>query len=226
MAENHWPLFELRLLTERLELRPPTDADLPALADLAAAGVHDPAIIPFEHAWTDQPSPRLERGLYQWNWRTRALLHPEHWTLGFMVSRREDGVPLGVQDLVGRDYLVRRTVETGSWLGLAHQGLGFGKEMRAAALQLAFDGLGAERAESVAWEDNDASVGVSRALGYAENGDRVGSQRGEARRDLRFRLLRTDWQQRPRPAVTIEGLDGARRLLGLVDGDDGAPGSG
>lgn len=45
-----------------------------------------------------------------------------------------------------------------------------GKEMRAAVLSLAFDHLGAEVASSGAWEWNATSLGVSRALGYVDNG--------------------------------------------------------
>ena len=41
-----------------------------------------------------------------------------------------------------------RTVGTGSWLGRPYQGRGIGKEMRGAVLALAFDGLGAEVAET------------------------------------------------------------------------------
>jgi len=50
-----WPLGGLRLRTPRLELRPASDSDLDALADLAAAGVHDPAVQPFTFPWTDVP---------------------------------------------------------------------------------------------------------------------------------------------------------------------------
>ena len=61
-------------------------------------------------------------------------------------------------------------MDTGSWLGRRFQGRGLGKEMRAAVLGFAFDGLGAEVAETSAFLDNLPSNGVSRALGYEENG--------------------------------------------------------
>jgi hypothetical protein len=48
-----WPLFALRLRSARLELRSPTDPDLFALLEVARAGVHDPATMPFVIAWTD-----------------------------------------------------------------------------------------------------------------------------------------------------------------------------
>jgi len=57
-------------------------------------------------------------------------------------------------------------VSTGSWLGMRHQGKGFGTEMRAAILMLAFDHLGAKTARSSAFTDNPRSLAVSRRLGY------------------------------------------------------------
>jgi RimJ/RimL family protein N-acetyltransferase len=226
MSHAHWPLFDLRLITDRLVLRPPTDGDLPALTDLVVAGIHDPATMPFEHEWTDQASPQLERGVSQWAWRLRGLLCPAAWALGFIVERRDGGEPIGVQDLLATEFPVRHTVETGSWLGLAHQGLGYGKEMRSAVLHLAFSGLGAEVAETGAWDDNLASIGVTRALGYRDNGEAVSTRRGLSYRQLRFRLSRSRWSSTVRPDVSMEGLEGTRRLLGLVDGDGGAPGAG
>src|SRR5258708_6412660 len=58
---QYWPVAGLRLRLELphgsagadLELRPPDDADLTALAGLAEAGIHDPAVQPFAVAWTD-----------------------------------------------------------------------------------------------------------------------------------------------------------------------------
>lgn len=63
-----------------------------------------------------------------------------------------------------------REVHTGSWLGRRYQGQGIGTQMRAAVLHLALDGLGAQRAVSAAFEDNPASLGVSRKLGYRDDG--------------------------------------------------------
>src|SRR5205807_7207180 len=56
-----WPLFALRIRTPRLEIRLPTEDDCAALATVAAAGIHDPAEMPFAVPWTDVSSPELER---------------------------------------------------------------------------------------------------------------------------------------------------------------------
>ena len=59
-----WPLFGLVIHTPRLELRLPTEVELVEMLELAKAGIHDADAMPFGFAWTDQPSPQLERGLH------------------------------------------------------------------------------------------------------------------------------------------------------------------
>jgi RimJ/RimL family protein N-acetyltransferase len=210
-----WPLFDLRILTPRLELRVSTDDDLDALADLAAAGIHGPDEMPFggPSPWTEQEQPALQRGLLQWFWRKRAELSPDNWYLGFCV--REGSVIVGMQGVFAEQFPVRRTVRTDSWLGKTHQGRGIGKEMRAAVLYLAFASFGAERAETDAFEDNTASLGVTRALGYEPNGESVLARQSEAARLLNFVLTREKWQQQQhRDDITVEGVEECLPLLG------------
>jgi RimJ/RimL family protein N-acetyltransferase len=214
MAHPYWPLFDLRVRTPRLELRPPDDDDLVAIARLAAAGVHPPDTMPFLQPWTRVPSPGLERGAMQWGWRNRAELTPERWRLAFAVL--EDGDIVGVQDVQADDFAVRRSVATGSWLGQAHQGRGLGKEMRAAVLHFAFAGLDAVQAHSEAFEFNAASIGVSRALGYLDDGETIFASEGKPRRELRFRLPRERWEERRRDDIVIDGLEPCRELLGAA----------
>jgi hypothetical protein len=57
-----WPLFELRIRSEHLLLRLPTDDDLIALLQLAKAGIHPPDEMPFGVAWSLLPSREFERG--------------------------------------------------------------------------------------------------------------------------------------------------------------------
>jgi len=67
MASSRWPLAELRLQTPELELRWPSQDDLYALADLAAAGVHDPEVQPFMVAWTDASPEERARSTLEWH---------------------------------------------------------------------------------------------------------------------------------------------------------------
>jgi RimJ/RimL family protein N-acetyltransferase len=136
MASSHWPLTDLRLQTPELELRWPSLNDLDALADLAAAGVHDPQVQPFMVAWTDASPEERARSTLQYHWSRWGSWTPTDWVLEFAVIR--DGAVVGSQGVGGRDFAVLREVHTGSWLGRRYQGQGIGTQMRAAVLHLAF----------------------------------------------------------------------------------------
>ena len=211
--DRDWPLFGLRIETPRLSLRYPTDDDLDALNAVASQGIHDPAVMPFEIPWTDDPAEVRPRNSLQFWWALRANWKPNRWVLNLVVQERETVV--GVQDLVAAEFDVTRQVATGSWLGTPYQRRGVGTEMRAAVLHLAFMGLGAERATSVAFDDNVASLKVSRALGYVENGDEIKAVRGRSRRAIRFILERQVWEKTRRHDIQIHGLAPCLPMFGL-----------
>lgn len=203
---HHWPLFDLRITTPRLELRYVDDEIAAALMTLAATdGVHDPDFMPFTVPWTRFEPPHLQQQGMQHYWRNRASLSHERWALPMAVH--DDGELVGVQDVAAVSFTVTRSVTTGSWLGRSHQGKGIGKEMRAAILHLAFDGLGAEVAETSAFADNPSSIGVTRALGYRENGWYLDAREGKQARHLRFIMERADWEPRRRDDIVVEGLE-------------------
>ncbi|GAC1601239.1 MAG: GNAT family protein [Acidimicrobiales bacterium] len=216
IAHSYWPFFDLRIRTPRLELRYPDDELLVALAGVAAAGTHDRDRMPFLEPWSRAPSGELERNALQHWWGRRAQLAPHDWTITLAVL--EAGRPVGVQDLLAKDFGVRRSFETGSWLGLEYQGRGIGTEMRSAALHLGFDGLRAQRAETGAFEDNPESQGVTNKLGYVPNGTFVRVREGQQAALLRYVLTRERWEQGRRGDIIIEGLDACLGLLGLSDG--------
>lgn len=208
-----WPLFDLRISSPRLELRPVRDEDLPGVIDAALAGIHDPAVMPFAAPWTDAPRDVLIRETAKHQWRLRAGVEPDSWTLNFVILC--EGVPIGMQDLSTRDFSITKTVTTGSWLSQPYQGKGLGKEMRAAVLLFAFDHLGAEVAESDAAVWNKASLGVSHSLGYQDTGLRRAVGRpGELSEQQEVRLESAQFK-RPDWDVVVEGLEAARRDLTL-----------
>lgn len=215
MGLQSWPLFGLTITTPRLTLRYVDDDLADALMELAATdGVHDPDFMPFTTPWTRFEPPYLQQQGMQHSWRTRAETSAAKWTLPFAVH--VDGEVVGVQAVVGDAFPVRRWVETGSWLGRSHQGKGIGKEMRAAVLHLAFDALGAVCAGTSAFADNQPSLGVTRSLGYQENGWVVEDREGVATEHLRFVMERADWESRRRDDIVVEGFDdGVRAMLGL-----------
>ena len=213
MLTDSWPLFGLSLRTERLVLRPPTDQDLTALADAIDAGVHDPALMPFSIAWTDEePVARRRAALQHW-WAARAAWTPERWNLHLAVLR--DGALVGVQELHAQSWPLLREVGTGSWLTQSAQGDGVGKEMRAAVLDLGFHHLGAVRARTGAYRDNPASTGVTRALGYRENGSSYEAPRGTPAEMVAWILERDTWLARGEPQTQVTGLDPCLPMFGL-----------
>ncbi len=211
---SYWPLFGLRVRTPRVELRPPDDDDIVALAELAARGVHDPDFMPFEVTWTDVESPELERNTLQFFWRQRAEWTVDEWHLP--MATVVEGEIVGTQGITGKHFGKTRVVGTGSWLGREHQGKGIGKEMRAAILHFAFAGLEADIALSGAWHDNGPSLGVSAALGYEANGEDIVLRREVADRQIRLQLTRARWEERRRDDIEIEGLEACRAMFGGV----------
>jgi len=211
MANDFWPFFDLRVRTPTVELRCPTDDDLPTIAALAAEGIHDPATMPFLLPWTRVEPPDLQRGVLQFIWGRRAALTRDDWSLPFVVVH--DDQPVGVQDLFAKQFPVRRAVESGSWLVERAQGRGIGTEMRAAVLHLAFAGLDAREAHSGSFADNTASAAVSRRNGYEPNGEETVAREGEPARMLRWVLTHERWSTRRRDDITIDGLDACLPLL-------------
>ncbi|MEV7847191.1 GNAT family N-acetyltransferase [Streptomyces cyaneofuscatus] len=213
MSHRHWPVHGLRIRTPRLELRLPDEALLDELASVGAGGVHAPDRMPFIVPWTDGEPSEVGRATYQHVLGTIAGWTPQNWHLSLAVLH--GGEVVGRQDVMGREFGVRREVMTGSWLGLPHQGQGIGTEMRAAALHLAFEGLGARYAVSDARTDNAGSLGVSRRLGYEPDGLQIEVIRGEAVTLQRVRLERAGWEKHRSVDVTVEGLDACRADFGV-----------
>lgn len=205
-----WPLRHLVLRTPRLELRPDDDAGLLELVELAHEGIHDASWTPFLHPWTDAPAAELGPNTMRFFWSQRASLTPELWSINFLI--RIDGRVVGTQGFTAEHYATMREVVSGSWLGRAHQGQGFGVEMRAAVLMLAFDHLDARTARSEAFVDNPASLRVSEKLGYTADGTNTRLRRGEVVAERRMLLTPTSFV-RPTWDLEVDGLDGCRRQL-------------
>lgn len=214
---DHWPLYGLAVRTPRLELRHPDDEMAAALAELAARGISPPGFRPFLVPWDEVPSPHQERNTLQHYWTSRAEWTPVSWHCPFAVV--VEGVVVGSQSLRADDFATLRTVRTGSWLGRDHQGRGIGGEMRAAVLHLAFAGLGAVRAESAAWHDNQGSLAVSRRLGYQENGDELRLRGDDPDREIRLLLTRERWERHRRPDIDLTGLDPCLASFGAAEGE-------
>jgi RimJ/RimL family protein N-acetyltransferase len=204
MDTRYWPMFDLGLTTPDLHLKHLTEGDL---ASLAAILPDDAEQDPSSTSYPDLDRDR-NRGvvLHQDYWRARGSWRPESWALSFGAFR--DGELVGYQGLEGDDFARLRTVDSSSFLTGSARGQGLGKQMRSAVLALAFGGLGARFAITSAWADNHASLSVSRALGYVDNGVSV-HQRGEGAAEMaHMRLTREQWLASGwADHVVVAGLD-------------------
>ncbi len=213
VGNDHWPLLDLEVHTPRLALRYLDDALQRDVLAVARRGVHDPTTMPFMVPWTDLPSPQLEQEAMRFYARNRADLRPDAWNLQFAVL--VDGEISGSCDLGAENFVTLRQFRTGSWLGRQFQGGGLGKEMRMACLALGFDGLHSAFATTAAWHDNAASLGVTRSLGYSEQGRRRELRRGVPDELVEFRMSREHWETIRRDDIELHGVPAARSFLQL-----------
>ena len=82
-------------------------------------------------------------------------------------------------------------------------------------LTLAFDHLDAHAALTEVFQDNHASQGVSRKLGYEHDGISVDARGDEALVSDRLRLTRETWTRQTRPMVGVDGMAACRPMFGL-----------
>lgn len=194
-----WPIHGLVLRTPRLELRGLTEQLALQLAELLPDDVElDPSLI----------LPDRRQRFLQYCARSVASWSPDDWVVLFAVSSA-DGL-IGLQGLEGKEFAVRREVDTSSWLVPSARGRGLGREMRGAVLALAFGHLGAARAVTEAWEDNGPSLGVSRSLGYLPNSNTIVVRQGSP--SVMVGLALTDPELL---SVEVNGLSPCLALLGL-----------
>jgi RimJ/RimL family protein N-acetyltransferase len=194
-----WPLFGLLIETPRLQLRLPTEEELPALTE-AARDIAGPDGLRLQTPWMYGESPDMERHLLQRHWRALAHWKPGSWHLPLVVFLAAE--PVGMQDLWAEEFAQRRSV---------------GTEARAAVLDLAFGHLGALEALTEYTEGNHASERVSRKLGYVPNGQRAG-YRDDAGpvTEYQLRLDRPAREIRARRDYTVvTGLGPCLPMLGL-----------
>ncbi|MGI3785495.1 MAG: GNAT family N-acetyltransferase [Janthinobacterium lividum] len=161
--------------------------------------------------YESDPDVRVQKWL-QGIWRGRGAATADFWRLHFVVV--EQGRAVGMQDLVGQQFNLFGSVTSFSWLARSARGRGLGREMRAAALHLAFEGLGAAQAESEAFLDNSGSNRISASMGYESNGTAWASRRGSATQLQRWRITRQTWLSRRRDDIQLAGVPACRASLG------------
>lgn len=205
-----FPAFGLRIECGPVTLRPMRESDVPRVVELVAGGIHAEDAQPFLMPWNQSETQPLDS--LQFYYRAWATFSPESWRLLMAVER--DGVMVGAQDVQADKFRVVRHGETGSWLGLSHQGRGTGTLMRQAILAFTFDHLGAVEMRSGAWADNPNSHRVSEKCGYVPCGYRLLDRQGERVRqdDL---VVTPETFNRPPYELVVTGVDAFRRAIGL-----------
>lgn len=212
MSTPDWPLSDLRIRCRSVELRPVREDDLPHLA----------AILPDDY----EQDPRAEmlpglteaqnrrRLVHQNYWRALGTWSPASWCLDMAVEY--EGTVVGVQSLEADNFPDLRTVDSGSWLVERVRGRGLGKAMRTAVLGLAFDHLDALAAVTSARHDNGASLGVSRSIGYLDNGVSLITSGTGLVELTHLRLTADRWRTGALSgAVTVDGFAPCRPWFGL-----------
>ena len=169
---------------------------------------YDDPMSPYE----EDPDVRVRNWL-QRVWRGRGSVTPDSWRLHFAVLL--DGEPAGMQDLIGDGFNTYGTVVSFSWLSSDLRHRGIGKKMRHALLHLASQGLNATEATTEAFLDNPGSNGVSRALGYQDNGVAWATRRGEPSLVQGWRLTREVWLGHRRTDIELHGVEECKKVLGL-----------
>lgn len=214
MQADYWPIFEIEVNTERLKLRPARDEDLFAMVEVAKEGLHNPNQIVFGDMWSNKSPEEMSKHLLQWNWKARGDWTAKRWTLSLAVFLDENVI--GNACMFAQDFDPLRTFGTSSWIGSSHQGKGIGKEIRAAVLAFGFAGLSAVEARTNVLADNAPSIGVSKSLGYEENGKNMRLVGGKSVMGLTFKMPIETWENslRDKYAVKIEGLDNCKQMFG------------
>jgi RimJ/RimL family protein N-acetyltransferase len=206
-----FPAFGIRIECGPVRLRAIRESDVPRISELAAAGIHAEGAQPFLMPWNLSETQPLDS--LRFYYREWAAFTPECWRLLMAVER--DGVVVGAQDLKTDDFPILRTGETGSWLGLAHQGRGTGTLMRQAILAFAFDHLGAIEMRSTAWVDNPSSHRVSEKCGYVVDGSTWKVRENARVRQDDLVVTRATFVPPPHDVV-VTGLDPFLAAVGLT----------
>lgn len=200
-----WPAAGVRVRAGDLELRWVDDELAVDLALLAGRGVHTEDAMPFNYPWTRGTPREVAQSVLTFQWSARPRVGRDRLVLEWAVL--VDGVPVGIQSASGENWSVLREVETGSWLGLEHQGRGIGRRMRALMLHVCFESLRADHVVSSAFSDNAASNAVSRRTGHEADGVQRVVRDGVAATQNRYRMDRERWAAVRAANLGIIGAD-------------------
>jgi RimJ/RimL family protein N-acetyltransferase len=179
------PVYPLR--TNRLLLRPLTEADIDAL--LAYRSIPDECrFVPFEPMDRGAVLERLNGG---WG-RTAIAAEGEALTLGFELDLGEQVIGDVMLAFTSAEH---RGGEIGWMVNPDHAGRGYATEAAHAALHLAFDELGLHRVVARVDARNASSLRLAERLGMRREADLIRNEwfKGEWSDEIDFALLEDEW---------------------------------
>lgn len=197
--------------TERLTIRCWEPRDAPLLAEALEASLEH--LRPWMPWACEEPRPLDERVNLLRTFRGRFDLG-EDFTYG-VFDRAESEVVggCGLHARVGADAL-----EIGYWIRGSRVRQGYARETAAALTAAAFRVCGVDRVEIRVDPENEASLGVPRALGFSEEATlrrRLPASPGEAPRDVVVFTMFADEQARAPLDCVVEALDALGRPVDL-----------
>jgi RimJ/RimL family protein N-acetyltransferase len=215
-----WPPAGITIRTPDLDMRPISEPDAAWLATALPPDIEQNPHLP-RYPGIAAPAGRRVTALQEY-WRNRGAWERENWCLTFGAWLRADEPGsstshlIGTQTLEGTAFARLRVVDSASLLLTEYRRRGLGKQMRRGVLTLAFGHLGAVVAVSAAWHDNPASLGVSRSLGYEDNGVDLEARGENVEVMQRVRLTREAWEQGGlATGIEVSGVEAALPFFGL-----------
>src|SRR6266568_1875673 len=153
------PLPTTPLETERLRLRPWTDADVPEILKIC----QDPAV----QRWTTVPSPYLlnDAEWYVREYAPKGFATGDEATFGIFVKETgEVAGAIGLMDLTGNPVV--KTGEIGFWANPQTRGRGYLTEAVREVVRWGFEELAVRRIIWQAYDGNAASRRVAEKAGF------------------------------------------------------------
>ena len=148
--------FPPTLETERLRIRPYTEADIPELVRLVGAREVAATTLRIAHPYTDQDA------------RDFLELAKEPDKLWLAITLRADGRQIGGIGL--RLEQQHGHAELGYWLGVSYWGCGYATEAAGEVLRYGFENLGLHRIFATHFKHNPASGRILQKIGMRHEG--------------------------------------------------------
>lgn len=167
---------------ERVFLRTPDDADLPAFVALVESSRD------FHREW----EPRVDISIRD-RFHHLQDVNRKGTSLKLLVCRRRDGALLGMMNVNGIVRGVAQMASLGYWIGAAHARQGYTAEALRLVVRHAFDSMALHRLEANIRPENAASIALVTRAGFRREGY-----------SPRFLKIAGDWRDHERWALLAD----------------------